>query len=224
MRERQAAIRAALLGLNGQRMLPFSPMVYLGLSADEFGGGSNLADQPVGSAPFAAGTPRFGAFAPRTDFDAMAYWTLRNIGLGNRAQIDAAASRLRSADWQRLGVVEQVRMQVANAYVRRRPGWLKCKRVKKPWQRPATPGPRTCSAFAVKKACRSKRKIACGILPARLAYLTAILEYNRAQFELYVALGQPPADALVRQVPANESELPPPSVPAAQAADKDGRP
>ena len=36
---------------------------------------------------------------------------------------------------------------------------------------------------------------------ARYAYLDAIVDYNRAQFELYVALGQPPADALARPVP-----------------------
>ena len=30
---------------------------------------------------------------------------------------------------------------------------------------------------------------------ARREYLDAIVEYNRAQFELYVALGQPPADS-----------------------------
>ena len=30
---------------------------------------------------------------------------------------------------------------------------------------------------------------------ARYAYVDSIVDYNRAQFELYVALGQPPADA-----------------------------
>ena len=37
---------------------------------------------------------------------------------------------------------------------------------------------------------------------SRYAYLDAILDYNRAQFELYVALGQPPACTLARPVPA----------------------
>jgi hypothetical protein len=36
---------------------------------------------------------------------------------------------------------------------------------------------------------------------ARRAYLEAIISYNQAQIELYVALGQPPADTLVRPVP-----------------------
>jgi hypothetical protein len=36
---------------------------------------------------------------------------------------------------------------------------------------------------------------------ARSAHLDAIVDYDRAQFELFVALGQPPADALARPVP-----------------------
>ena len=43
---------------------------------------------------------------------------------------------------------------------------------------------------------------------SRTAYLDAICDYNRAQFELYVALGQPPADTLARPVPADL--VPPP--------------
>jgi outer membrane protein TolC len=36
---------------------------------------------------------------------------------------------------------------------------------------------------------------------ARSDYLNAICDFNRAEFELYVALGQPPADSLARPVP-----------------------
>ena len=36
---------------------------------------------------------------------------------------------------------------------------------------------------------------------SRYAYLDAIVDYNRGQFELYVALGQPPANVLARPVP-----------------------
>jgi outer membrane protein TolC len=37
---------------------------------------------------------------------------------------------------------------------------------------------------------------------SRYAYLDAIVDYNRAQFELYGALGQPPADFLARPAAA----------------------
>jgi outer membrane protein TolC len=225
LRERQAAIREALLGLNSQRLLPFSPMVYVGGSADEFGGGSNLVAQPVGTDTFARGADRFGSFASRVDFDAMAYWTLRNIGLGNRAQINAAASRLRSADWQRLGVVEDVRMQVANAYARTQARLAQIQTseeavlaARDSWNEDLI-RVRGLEGLPI-EAVDSLRNFA----RARLAYLTAILEYNRAQFELYVALGQPPADALVRPAGPNATELRSPPTPKAPAGDKEARP
>src|SRR5262249_5021902 len=47
LRERQAAIRAALLELDGAKCLPFSPNLILGYSAGDFGGGSNLVSQGI---------------------------------------------------------------------------------------------------------------------------------------------------------------------------------
>ena len=40
----------------------------------------------------------------------------------------------------------------------------------------------------------------------RRDYLDAIVDYNKAQFELYVALGKPPADMLARPVPQDMSK------------------
>ena len=233
--ERQAAIRAAFLALQGAKVLPFSPTVFLGLSGGDFGGGSNLVSQPAGSAPFANGTPRFGSFYSRTDEDAMAYWTLRNIGLGNKAMVDAAASRMRNSDWQRLAVFEQVRMEVANAYVQAnvrlaqlitsqqavaaaRDSWVEdIHRIRGNEGLPI-------------EAVNSLRLLT----RARLEYLESIVGYNRAQFELYVALGQPPADSLARTqpgLPANATpqpirslpqpdQLPPPPVEELEPAKK----
>ncbi len=204
--ERRAAIREAMFALNQSKLLPFSPTIYLGFSMDEFGGGSNLVSGPTGSGPFASDQPRFGAFSGRTDFDAMAYWTLKNIGLGNHTQIAAAASRLKQADWQRLGQLEQIRMEVANAYTRAqarlaqvRTGEEAVAAARDSW---------TEDLIRIRgneglplEAVDSLRLLA----RSRLAYLQAIVEYNRSQFELYVALGQPPADALIRP-----AEQPPP--------------
>ena len=36
---------------------------------------------------------------------------------------------------------------------------------------------------------------------ARVDYLDAIVDYNRAQFAIYVGLGQPPANSLAHPVP-----------------------
>ncbi len=51
---------------------------------------------------------------------------------------------------------------------------------------------------------------------ARVDYVDAIIDYNESQFAMYVALGQPPADALARPVPTEgvpPTNLPPGVVP-----------
>src|SRR5205814_2290789 len=91
LKERQAAIRAALLQLQGARVLPFSPNVILGYSAGTFGGGSNVATETLGQ-------PRFDSFAGRQDLDAVVYWSLRNLGVGNLALIRLEQSNVRSSN------------------------------------------------------------------------------------------------------------------------------
>src|SRR5262249_35640136 len=70
---RQSAIRAAMLELEGTKVLPFSPTVLIGFSGGGFGGGSDLAAS--------RGQPRFGDFSGRTDVDVVMYWSLRNLGV-----------------------------------------------------------------------------------------------------------------------------------------------
>ena len=113
--ERRAAIQEAFLSLQSARVLPFSPNTLVGFSAGTFGGGSNLVASGTPPAPTTPG-PRFGNFASRDDFDVVVYWTLQNLGYGNRALIDAARARLRQSDFQQLIVLNQARAEVATAY------------------------------------------------------------------------------------------------------------
>jgi outer membrane protein TolC len=220
LRERRAAICQALFRLDQAHWLPFSPTVFIGFSAGTFGGGSSLVDQPVGSSPNAFGDPRFGLFDPRQDFDAAANWTLLNLGVGNRALIDAARSRLRSANLDEVVVFDRIRAEVASAYARTHSRYAQIR----------------VGELAVQSGLEGfqedmRRIIAHEGLPlevlnslrllnsSRTAYLNAILDYNRAQFELYVAIGKPPVDVLIRPVevrppPAPSSGPPPPASPA----------
>jgi len=216
LKERRTAVVQALLALDQTHWLPFSPTVYIGYSVGDFGGGSNLVAQPIGSGPDALGDPRFGLFSPRQDLDVMAYWTLLNLGVGNRALIDAARSRLRSTDLQEVAVLDQVRSEVASAYAKTHARFAQIRT----------------SELAIRSSTEAFHEDMGRILGqiglplevvnslrllsrSRVAYLDAILDYNRAQFELYVALGKPPADVLVR--PAGENGEDPAAAPSAKA-------
>jgi outer membrane protein TolC len=211
LKERRAVIAEALLTLQGARVLPFAPNVILGYSAGTFGGGSNLVAEGI---PQANGTvlqgPRFGRFGGRDDFDAVLFWSLRNLGVGNLALVRLAQSGLRSSYLQEVAVLDRVRAEVAEAYARTHARFAQI----------------TVTERAVQAGARAFREDLARIVKGRVGlpievldslrllgrarqdYLDAISDYNRAQFELYVALGQPPAQYLARPIPADL--VPPP--------------
>ena len=211
--ERRAAIRAALLALQGAKVLPFSPTVILGYSAGTFGGGSNLVSEGL---PQANGTVlrqgRFDNFGQRQDFDAVLYWTLRNLGVGNVALVRLARSNVRASELREVEVLDRVRAEVAVAYAHAH-------------ARYAQIGTGENAARAADRAFRAdltRTRNAVGLpievldslhllARGRYAYLNAVVDYNRAQFELYVALGQPPASTLAKPVPTSLVPPPPPS-------------
>jgi outer membrane protein TolC len=203
--ERRALIGEAMYVLEGAKLLPFSPTILLGYSGGVFGGGSNLV------------RPIFGGLSGRQDLDAMAFWTLRNLGIGNIALIREADARMKIARLQEVAVLNRVRAEVTEAYARIHARY---------GQIGATETAVRNSTLAFHEdLARIKDRAERTVLPiellnsfrllarSRLLYLDAIVDYNLAHFDMYVALGQPPADMLARPVPVNgvtASTLPPP--------------
>lgn len=216
--ERQAAIRAALLQLRAAKILPFSPNMLVGYSIGEFGGGSNLVAQGI---PQPGGgvlvKDRFGSFADRQDFDAILFWSLRNMGIGNVAMIRRARSEFRSENLRELEVLDRIRSEVASAYARAHARYAQIDTA----ERAIRTSDRAFKADYIRT--RNREGLPIEVLDSlrllsrsRFAYLDAIIGYNLAQFELYVALGQPPADWLARPVPAAlvpPVQGPPPAAP-----------
>jgi outer membrane protein TolC len=193
---RRSDVRAALYELSLAKVLPFSPNVILGFSAGQFGGGGNRAvDLGLGT--------RFGDFGSRTDFDVVVFWQFRNLGLGNIALARVADSRMKQSQLRELETLNLVRTQVAEAYALMTAGLPQIEAGEKSLKA-------STEAFAqdltrIKggqglplEAVDSMRLLS----RSRYEYLDAIIEYNRSQFQLWVALGRPPANALARPVPA----------------------
>ena len=207
LNESRSKVEQSLLRLKGAKLLPFSPTVFLGFSAGGFGGGSDLVAQPVTSIPFGRGDPRFSTLDDREDLDVMAYWTLQNLGVGNKSQIAAARSRAASADLEMLVKLDRIRAEVASAQARVFARFARISTcelaVKSSKQAFAEDMERVLGGEALPlEAIDSLRLLA----DSRLEYLDAIIDYNAAQFELYVALGRPPGEVLLRpaEVPLPE--------------------
>lgn len=202
MKQRQAAIRQALLNLESSQILPFSPTVIIGFSYGEDGGGSNLVAQPRGTSLYARDVSRFGSFGERADLDVIAYWAAENLGLGNVARINWNRSRLGITEWLLVQMLNRVRMEVTTAYARSHARLAQIATAEKAMRK-------ALEAFtADMKAARGfesrpiEMLLSLRILArARVAYINAIADYNRAQVELFVALGEPPVDVLARNVP-----------------------
>ena len=193
--ERRAEVHSAMLELDNARLLLFSPQFIAGFSDGVFGGGSDVNAAQTGN-------PRFGNFGNRTDEDIVLYWSIRNLGLANRALIKTATARLAATNWEQTRKFNDIRAQVADAYARTQ-------------ARAAQLDVRQRAVASSERGFREdllRAKAGEGLpievldslrLLARSQqeYLETIASYNQAHYELYVAIGQPPADLLVHTDP-----------------------
>lgn len=194
LQERQAAIQASLLQLRNAKLLPFSPQMLVGFSAGSFGGGGDVAAKTLGQ-------DRFGNIADRTDFDVVMFWSLRNLGVGNLALVRASQSQLRMSELRSLETFDRVRAEVAAAQARVLARFAQIETNEKAIQ--------SSQAAFTQDLGRTRNNLGLPIevldslrllARSKYGYLESIIDYNRGQFELYVALGQPPADVLARPV------------------------
>lgn len=113
--------------------------------------------------------------------------------------IQEARSHLRSARWEETATLEQVRKEVSVAqrrsairYAQLEVGETSIAEATEAFQEDLA---RTKSNEGLPIEVLESLRL---LERSRLAYLRSVMEFNRAQFDLYVALGQPPADMLAR--------------------------
>ncbi len=236
---RRAEIREALMNLRNAQFLPFSPTIWAGFSAGTFGGGSNIVAQPGGFQGFQQ--PRFDSFAPRDDVDVIMFWTAQNAGLGNLANIRIRRTQEQMAQLELVRTLNVVRNDVAVAYAGIHARYAQIDLA----QRGVLAGYeayredlRASMLFGPGAGVGGGR----GVLPiellnsfqltadARYAFLDALVNYNKSQFAMYVALGQPPAGALAKAIPPDPSTgaslvpVPPNAPPLPACVGPDGKP
>jgi outer membrane protein TolC len=193
-----AAIRAALMNLDGAKILPFSPTTIVGFSAGGFGGGSNLV------------RPIFGGFAGREDLDAIMYWTIQNLGVGNVALIRLADAQLKVNQFQQIEILNRVRADVAEAYARTHARYAQIGTYEEAVRSGYLAYHEDLDRTLFMGGNRPRDVLPIELLNSfdllangRVEYIDAIVDYNRAQFAMYVALGQPPANSLAHPVPVD---------------------
>ncbi len=172
-------------------MRPVLPTVAVGYSAGTLGGGSNLQQAPFN-------VPQtFGAFGARTDFDAMALWTMENFGVGNVALWRQRRAQRDQNVYKRVATINLLREQVASAHALSTAGRQEIEVARKQL------------ANAEAGYIEELRRVQGGeglpielidnlmrLVRARVELIQVTARYDKAQFDLFVALGQPPTLAL----------------------------
>ncbi len=193
----QALVQATLQLLRQEKMRPLIPSLLLRgfstpvtgtLGAGYFGGGLN---------------GNLDNFSFRQDWDVQVLWTLQNFGLGNRALVRQRAAENKVALTELFRIQDRVAAEVVQAYsfaqtaegrIREAEAGLKEAQelVRQDLaalgqtRRQAGPG-------AITLLVRPQEVVAAVqmLQQAYADYYTNIADYNRAQFQLYRALGQP---------------------------------
>jgi outer membrane protein TolC len=170
-------VAAAVERLRRECYAPLVPSVLLGLSYGGNGGG-------LGS--------DIENFGDRMDFDAVAFWEIRSLGVGEQAAREQARSQVAQARWQQVQLMDQVASEVAQAHAqvtaRRQQIALAQQGISAASDsyRRNTERIRNSQGLPIETLQSIQ-----ALNSARRQYVRAVADYNRAQFALQRALGWP---------------------------------
>lgn len=213
-----AAIRESQIRVRQEVSRPLLPNLWIGFSSGNFGGGAVSTERGTGVFNPHTGNanlvtianghtlPVFGKIGGRVDVDVLAYWQLQNMGFGNLGRIRKRRAQRRQAEAARLRILNEVREQVSIAYNTAGKQFRNFT-IKRRWVQDATEGFQRdlITSFGGEVLPIEVLDNAKRLRKGREDLLKAIIGFDRAQFQLFVALGQPPT------LVVEDDKTPPPS-------------
>jgi outer membrane protein TolC len=189
----QAVVQATLARLRQERMRPLIPSLVLQSNA--------TPTAFLGGGVYGTGTTSLNHFSGRSDWDAEMVWELRNLGFGNRGLItqrrgeqqQALVELFRIQDLVASEVV-QAHAQVAAAAVRIRRAEAELKAALASYAGNLKGLSETVRSGDLLQLVNRPQEVVAALQQLQQAYInyyTTTSDYNRAQFQLYRALGYP---------------------------------
>jgi outer membrane protein TolC len=190
----QAAIQAALARVEQEAARPYLPTLALrgvasqtpGLAAGYFGGGLN--DQ-------------MSNFGPRFSVDLQAVWEFQNLGFGNQTLVREREAESRQALLQLIRTQDQVTAEVVQAHARAKraanrlrvalQGVADAAESAEKSLRGLVPGKRVGEQLVLLVRPQEAVAAVAALDQAYRDYYAAVGDHNRAQYQLYRAMGQP---------------------------------
>lgn len=197
--ENRALILASLEAWRAAKIAPWLPNLRLAYASGVFGGGIN---------------DFLGEFSARGDFGVTASWQLQNLGLGNQALTRERHSQYSQAVFRQASVEAKVASQVVSSF---QTAFAKRRELADSQREVASARDSyRLNEERIRRAPDQGRPIELlqaiqALAQARSDYLSVVADYNRAQFKLYVAVGNPPRCALDHgnSIPVIEPTVPP---------------
>jgi outer membrane protein TolC len=192
---RQAQVQATLTLLRQEKLRPLVPSVLLR-------GSSTPVTGTLAAGVFAGGTNgTIGNTGLRGDLDLQLLWQFDNLGFGNRAQIHQRKAENRLAVAELFRLQDRVAAEVAQAYARSQEAARRTEIAERGARLAADSADKNLAALGQVRRVGEVNQLVVRPLEAVAAvqalaqaytdYYTAVADYNRAQFQLYRALGHP---------------------------------
>jgi outer membrane protein TolC len=203
----RSLVSAAAERVRQAKFTPLLPKLQIDYSGGGYGGGRN---------------DKLTNFAGRGDLGASAYWEFRNLGFGNTAATREREAQLAGAQFRVQELQAQVAAEVTSA-AKQTTLYFKTLESAQEAVRQATEMYRRLEASSFGMIGPKSQYDALEPLlaiqalnQARNQYLTEVIEYNKSQFRLFVALGQPAECALPSATPQPVQTPVVPPTPAGQ--------
>jgi outer membrane protein TolC len=191
----QALVQAALERMRQERMRPLMPSVLL----------RGAATQPTGTLAggwFGGGiNGNLSNFGARNDMDIQLLWELQNLGFGNRARVNESRAQHRQALLEQLRLQDRVAAEVVQAHADLQSAAVRIKESETELREAIESADKNFDGMnqtrnagnVVLLVIRPQEVVAAvqALAQAYTDYYGAVGDYNRAQFRLYRALGQP---------------------------------
>ncbi len=207
--EGRSLVAAGEARLRQSKLSPLLPRLEVSYNGGTFGGGQDAF---------------VGTFHARGDGAAGLVWDLRNLGFGNAAQnrvnrIQVGEASLHVAEVQ-AQVADDVNTAVQIARARREVLDTAQEAVREADEAFRKLDLLSRSMIGPKKEVDTLEPLIAiqSLAQARLQYLNAVIDYNRAQFQLFTAMGRPSLEALPKAAPTpvEVPVVPPPYIPPAK--------
>jgi outer membrane protein TolC len=193
----QELVQASLEHWRQEKARPFLPTLIAR------GQGVNSPPYPMMFGGFAAGSGgSVGGFALRADYDVEAMWELKNMGLGNLALINQRRSQYEITRMQFARTQDAVAREVAQAVAEVQSAVRRVKQAENEVRESITSAQQNYDGLGQVKLVQGKiyiliirpQEVVAAMQALQTAYYDyygATADYNRAQFRLYRALGNP---------------------------------